>query len=281
MIYHIVSGQAFFTGIVLLIVAAISSTQSQPVLRRVKATAFFIGVIAVAVSSTAIPYWWYAIAGSFTVVWIVSQFKHGWQRWAPYAMVTVWLVAALIEVPFHIKPSLVLPRDRSIVIIGDSVSAGIGGHDSIETWPSIIAREHQLQVQDISHVGETTASALKRVRSRRITARVVVVEIGGNDLLGPTTSVQFASALDALLKHLTAVDRQVVMFELPLPPFRHEFGRVQREAAARYNVTLVPKRFFLSVIADGESTLDSIHLSQSGHQAMADCVWSMVDLSAQ
>ena len=66
------------------------------------------------------------------------------------------------------------------------------------------------------------------------------------------------------------------MFELPLPPFCNEFGRAQRNVAAKHNVILIPKRVFLSVIAGSDSTLDSIHLSQSGHQFMADCVWKLV-----
>lgn len=66
------------------------------------------------------------------------------------------------------------------------------------------------------------------------------------------------------------------MFELPLPPFYHEYGRIQRAVAAKYHVLLVPKRIFLSAIAGSDSTLDSIHLSQSGHEFMADCVWRLV-----
>ena len=42
------------------------------------------------------------------------------------------------------------------------------------------------------------------------------------------------------------------------------------------SVLLIPKRIFLSIIAGNESTLDTIHLSQSGHQLMADCVWRIL-----
>jgi acyl-CoA thioesterase-1 len=133
-----------------------------------------------------------------------------------------------------------------------------------------------LQVQDISHVGETAASALKHAMSHPVTAPVVIVEIGGNDILGTTTSEQFSGDLDALLAFLAGDDRQIVMFELPLPPFCHEYGRVQRAVAARHNVLLVPRRVFLSVIAGSGSTLDTIHLSQSGHQYMSDLVWTLI-----
>jgi acyl-CoA thioesterase-1 len=66
------------------------------------------------------------------------------------------------------------------------------------------------------------------------------------------------------------------MFELPLPPFYHEFGRIQRDAAGRRQVALIPKRVFLNLLAGQGATLDSVHLSQAGHQQMADLVWELV-----
>ena len=191
-------------------------------------------------------------------------------------MAGVWLIAAMIELPFHITHSLHPARNRTITIIGDSVTAGVDGDETSETWPGILARQHQVEVQDISHIGETAASALKRARTQSIKSSVVVVEIGGNDVLGTTTTAQFSRDLEALLEFLESPDRQVIMFELPLPPFYHEYGRIQRTVAAKHNVTLVPKRVFLSIFAGKESTLDTIHLSQDGHQIMADTVWRIV-----
>ncbi len=182
----------------------------------------------------------------------------------------------MIEAPYHVTRSLQPASDRSLSVIGDSITAGMGGNDNAETWPRILARTRGLNVQDISHAGETTASALKRTRLQPITAPVVVVEIGGNDLLGSTTAAQFADDLEALLSHVATRDRQVVMFELPLPPFCHEYGHVQRSIAARHNVILVPKRVLLSILAGGDSTVDTIHLTQAGHQVMADRVWSLI-----
>ena len=71
-VYHIASGHSFFSGIVLIITAVLASAQSQPVLRRFGMLLFLIGVIAVVVSSTAIPYWIYAVAIATTFGWIVS-----------------------------------------------------------------------------------------------------------------------------------------------------------------------------------------------------------------
>lgn len=276
LVYHIVSGHSFFTGVVLLVFAAAASTCSRPPRWRLTRCALFAGLIAVVVSSTAIPYWYYAIAMTATLAWIASRYKTHWRKRMSLLFAGAWLVAAAIELPYHVTPSLSPASSRKIAIIGDSVTAGVGGDEKSETWPSILAREYQLQVQDISHVGETAASALKRANSHSISADVVVVEIGGNDILGSTSSSQFGRDLDALLSHLKAPGRQVVMFELPLPPFYHEYGRMQRGVAAKHNTVLVPRHVFLSVLAGGDSTLDTIHLSQSGHQFMAETVWEVV-----
>lgn len=275
LVYHIVSGQVLFTGVALLILAAAASTSSRP-LQRVAGLAFLLGIIGVAISSTALPHWCYGLAVLATLVWIASRYIRPWRRWATYAFGAAWLVVAACELPYHVTPSLRLASHRTLTVIGDSVTAGVGGDERSETWPSILARVHHVQVQDLSHMGETAASAFKRAQAESIEGSIVLIEIGGNDILGTTSSAQFAQDLDALLSHVSAPERQVLMFELPLPPFYHEFGRIQRSAAATHGILLVPKRVFLSVIAGSDSTLDTIHLSQQGHDRMAAAIWQLV-----
>ena len=57
LVYHLVSGQAFFTGVLLLIIAALADGDSRPVIKRLRFLVFFVGLVAVVVSSTAIPDW--------------------------------------------------------------------------------------------------------------------------------------------------------------------------------------------------------------------------------
>lgn len=276
LVYHIASGHAFFSGVALVIIAALASTRTKPVANRIAVLAFLIGAIAITISSTAIPYWYYMVVLVATVAWACSRYVEKWRRWAPFAVIAVWLIAAAIEIPYHITPILNPASSRSLTVIGDSVTAGMGGSDQSEKWPTILAKQHDLAVQDISHMGETAASALKRAAKHQIESPIVILEIGGNDLLGSTTSAKFSVDLDALLAHISEPGRQVLMFELPLPPFNHEYGRIQRTLARKHNVSLVPKRIFLSVLAANDSTLDTIHLSQAGHDRMAACVWQLV-----
>lgn len=110
-----------------------------------------------------------------------------------------------------------------------------------------------------------------------IDSPIIIVEIGGNDVLGGTSVQDFDRDLDQLLQFVCTKQRQVVMFELPLPPLFHGYGYVQRRLAKKHGVKLLPKATFLAAIAGPDTTLDSIHLSQAGHQRMADLVWAVVE----
>jgi acyl-CoA thioesterase-1 len=145
-----------------------------------------------------------------------------------------------------------------------------------DTWPAILARRHAVDVRDHSQAGATARSALKQAEQVTGSGSLVLVEIGGNDVLGETTPGAFEQALDDLLAVLGAHHRTVVMLELPLPPFSNRYGAAQRRQAARHGVFLVPKRVLMGILSAHASTLDTIHLSPSGHAHMAEVMWHAI-----
>ncbi len=276
LVYHVASGHSFFSGVALIFFAMLLSDRSGPIAKRVLSVAFLLGVIAIAISSTPLPNWYYVLAGLVTIGWLLSAYVTSWRDYARLAVISTWTVALALEVPFHFTPTLEPTSSRSLTIVGDSITAGMGMQDRSVRWPMLFAAEHQVRVQDLSQPGATTGSALKTVMAQSIAGQVVLLEIGGNDVLGDTAAAEFSNDLDALLSQLVVPGRQVVMFELPLPPFRNDFGRIQRSLARKHKVALVPKRVLLSAITADDSTVDSIHLTPAGHQRMATLVWSFV-----
>jgi acyl-CoA thioesterase-1 len=131
-------------------------------------------------------------------------------------------------------------------------------------------------VTDLSRVGATVASALRQAEGLPQEGGMVLLEIGGNDLLGSASAAEFARDLERLLARVCGPGRVVLMFELPLPPFSNEFGRAQRRLASQYGVVLVPKRIFLAVLTGEGMTLDSVHLGRQGHERMAETVWASI-----
>jgi acyl-CoA thioesterase-1 len=185
----------------------------------------------------------------------------------------ICFVAFAWEIPFRGTPFLGDREHTRLAVVGDSISAGLLGPEKETTWPRQFEELFHIPVIDVSREGATAASAIKQAAQIPDDATLVLVEIGGNDLLGPTSPAKFATDLEALLAKLVMEGRQIVMLELPLPPLYNRFGQAQRELAHRYHVSLISKRDFAVVLAAGGATLDGLHLSDHGHRLMAEMIW--------
>jgi acyl-CoA thioesterase-1 len=275
-VYHVASGQSFFSGVILLIVAAFLSRRTMSMVLRCSRLTFVLGAVALSISSTPLPTWFGAIVIAAIIFWVVSTYMARWATWARVALITTWTLAILLEAPYHRSPQLVPTASRSLTVIGDSITAGMGTSDKTVRWPVLLAESHGLIVEDLSQPGATTASALKTAKARTINGQWILLEIGGNDVLGDTSIEKYSADLDGLLAHVSASGRLVLMFELPLPPFRSDFAHAQRTIAKKYDVLLIPKRVLLSILTSENSTVDTIHLTQVGHSRMAATVWELI-----
>lgn len=187
-------------------------------------------------------------------------------------IVAMLLVASalLLEARWHRTPSLARPS--RITVLGDSLSSG--GFGEAQPWPARLAALLGVEVNNTALPGETVASALEwQVPGlRRDPGALVLLEIGGNDVLGLTTASDFESALDELLAEAKRATPRVAMFELPLPPGKWRFGAVQRRLARKHGVTLIPRRVLARVLADPSLVDDGLHLSDAGHAVLAERV---------
>jgi acyl-CoA thioesterase I len=277
LVQHVVSGDAYFTGLTLLAAGVVGSTGRPIGLVRWSPLVVTLGLIAVFASSTP----WSDVVVALIMATIISNIVIS-RRWPDSKWNSIWpglivcVAAGGWELGYRVSPRLENLADRRLIVIGDSLTAGLGPDSPVRTWPQLLVATHGIEVADNSHVGETAASALRRIRQRPLDGSLILIEIGGNDVLGFTTPAQFREDLEALLDHLSQTRAQLVMLELPVPPLCAAYGQAQRVLAGRYRVRLIPKRVLLSVIADEDATLDGLHLSQSGQQRMADAMWRFI-----
>ncbi len=274
------SGAAFFLGIAAVLVSTVGFAFVRRGWTVVTSTLIaVVGLILIAVSSTPLPYWFYTIAGVVTVLWLVAErSKRPWllgrRSMFRTAAAAIWLIAAVVELPHQFTPTLLAKGRPKLYILGDSITAGIKAHE--ETWPRVLARTRSMDVADLSRVGATVDSGLRMADRLPSSGGLILLELGGNDLLGSTPTAEFEKGLDQLYSHVHAPGRTVVMFELPLPPFQNDFGRIQRQLASRYGVLLIPKRVLIGVLTEDGMTVDGIHLTSSGHERMANVVWGVI-----
>jgi acyl-CoA thioesterase I len=294
-IFHFVGGDAFFTGFLSVAVGAFMKTASQGKRHRMGAAAMLFGWILVVASATAVPIPVYAIAATLSVFAVATRPHHSVSdangstseadapserlRFRPgmcRVLCIVALGAMLNEFTGYHQGHVRVPTGRPVFVIGDSLSAGI--NDGVDVpWPKRLDEITSPKVSNQAQAGATCRSALKQMDGLPVQC-VVIVEIGGNDLLGGRSASEFRADLNSLLSKLKTPDRDVVMFELPLPPLFNGYGYAQRELAAQYSVALIPRRLLASVLFGQNATLDSIHLSNDGHQRLAERVADILSL---
>jgi acyl-CoA thioesterase I len=273
------TGIAFFVGIgaVLLALAIFSFFKSE---RRKPYGSMLaaVGLVLVALSATPLLYEVYAVGAMLGVAWLIAE-RIGSLRqriWLRGFALCLCLIAVGFEIPYWL-PTQVPAMDRpTLYVIGDSVSGGISDSEADRLWPKVLGESRDVPVVNLAIGGATAATALQQAEKLPETGGLVLLEIGGNDMLGTTTSERFESDLDALITRVVAADRVTLMFELPLPPFRNEFGRIQRRLAAKHGVRLIPKHVFCEVLTADGMTIDGIHLTRAGHVRMAEVVWGIV-----
>jgi acyl-CoA thioesterase-1 len=172
-----------------------------------------------------------------------------------------------VELAHQKMPLITGPPSKHVAVIGDSISSGIDLRSP--SWPTIFQQITGVPVKNLSKPGAGVIDGRAMAEQITLDDRIVLIEIGGNDLLSGTPSVEFSRHLDRLLSKLAVPGRTIVMFELPLLPNRIAYGRIQRRLASRYGVWLIPKHYFVELIGGSNATLDGLHLSRNGARQMA------------
>lgn len=236
-----------------------------------------IGATLFILSSAPLPWFLYGVWGVAVAAWMWLERDDRRPRArlsARIAVALLCLAAVLVELPWMFTPRL-HGSFRTMYVIGDSISAGVGGAKE-RNWPKIVGDRHGITVVDLSRAAETVSSAFDRTGQVREPNAIVFLEIGGNDMLDYARGGKFEEEFDALLRAVAAPDRMLVMMEVPLPPFCNRFGEIQRRLARKYHARLIPKRVFMRILTGPDATVDGLHLSQSGHERMADVLWPIL-----
>jgi len=286
--FEFAGGDAFFLGLALLLTGSlVAAWRDGPRVRVFFRLATICACLVIAASGTPLPIWFYGVGlllifASLLRRPLATGNGRALRRFrVVVALLVCWCVGgAAWELSYRLPP----PLDEkthydTLVVIGDSVSAGLLGPKE-RTWPKQVRDRYCGSVIDLSAEGATARLALQQAATLNAHSgnfsAVVLIEIGGNDYFESVPPSDFAADLDRLLTALSRPDRQLIMLELPLPPFYNDYGRVQRGLAARHKVPLVSKREFARVVFAAGATLDTVHLSEAGHSRCADMVWQHV-----
>lgn len=294
-IFHIVGGDAFFSGLLAVAAGALVIGLSGGDRRRSGSTLILIGWVLIIASATAHLVVSYALLACLSILVMSARQSPTTPESAeppretadhpervplifrPCSMLGTVAVAAMVfEIFMHHPGQIRVAEQRPIIVIGDSLSAGINDKVDIP-WPTRLDEMTSVKIANNARAGATCRSAINQL-DHLPKQCVVIVEIGGNDLLGGRSASEFRADLDGLLAEIQSPEREIVMFELPLPPFFNGYGYAQRNVADKFHVSLIPRKLLASVLFREGSTLDTIHLSNDGHRQLAERVAEILSL---
>src|SRR5579859_1989096 len=270
------AGDSFFAGAALLTATIVASECLHHAwVRRTKNLAGLLALVMIVLACPPFPWSTDVQFLAIFTLWLSASSNVPWATKFPELRILtavvlisqlVWLFAG--ELSQRALPVITgIPEDH-VLVIGDSLSSGIDSR--IKSWPLLMQESTRIRVTNLALAGAVTADA--RAMAERITPddHIVIIEIGGNDLLSRVPARTFGNNLQAILSKVSAPGRKVVMFELPpvLPQYT-EYGQIQRRLAKQYKVFLIPKHFLIGIIGQPTATTDGLHLSASGARQMA------------
>lgn len=173
----------------------------------------------------------------------------------------------------------------TILVFGDSISAGLGLSSPDRGWAALLQHKLQsegygYQVINASVSGETTAGGLTRL-PRALALHhpaIVVLELGANDGLRALPIAGMRANLQQMVTLARAAGAEVLLLGMRIPPnygpiYSEQFHAVYGELAAELKLRSVP--FLLQDVALNAALMqaDGYHPNERGQPALLDNVW--------
>jgi acyl-CoA thioesterase-1 len=173
---------------------------------------------------------------------------------------------------------------NSIVILGDSLSAGYGVRID-KSWPSLLEKNIinnglPFEVINAGISGDTTSGGLYRLPKllSRHEPQIVILELGGNDgLRGMSLKKVVRKNLRAMIEMVQASGGIPVLVGVELPPnygemYTGNFKKIFVDLASEYDLVLV-NGSIKDMTERGLMQSDGIHPNQDGHELIEQEVW--------
>jgi lysophospholipase L1-like esterase len=192
---------------------------------------------------------------------------------ARLGLAVVLLAAAVVAGCGHKGPRVapVGPNDV-IVAFGDSLTFGTGATEA-ESYPAVLAQLIGRKVVRAGIPGEVTAASLQRLQAVIDENRpaLVIVCLGGNDLLRRVDDAEIASNLREIVKIIQASGSSVVLVGVPRPALITSAAPLYADLAKEFDLPYEGK-IVTDVLYQRELKSDPVHPNAKGYRKMAEAI---------
>ena len=177
--------------------------------------------------------------------------------------------------------------DKNILILGDSLSAGLGVNYD-QAWPSLLqSRINKIgssySVINAGVSGDTTSGGISRLPRllKKYSPEILILELGGNDGLRGTSLKAIEKNLRDIINSAQSSNITVLLIGVQLPPnygmlYTKGFEEIFSDLAKEYSLDLI-QGSLRAMVNEGLMQSDGIHPNVLGHQQIEDIVWERLN----
>src|SRR5688572_24649916 len=167
--------------------------------------------------------------------------------------------------------SAVGPNDV-IVAFGDSLTYGTGASEA-ESYPMVLGELIKRKVVRAGVPGEVTSGGLARLESviDEHQPKLMIVCLGGNDMLGKGADAQIQANLREIIKTIKGRGISVMLVGVPRPALITQAAPFYAELAREFDIPY-EGAIVTDVLYQGELRSDQIHPNAKGYRKMAEAI---------
>jgi acyl-CoA thioesterase-1 len=192
-------------------------------------------------------------------------------------MLKIFLVVMMTLLPWTVSA-------KTIVVLGDSISAGFG-IEVQQGWVALLQKRLAAQhspyvISNESISGDTSAGGLARIDDalRRHKPQIVLIELGANDGLRGLSPEAMKANLTEMVKRTEKTGAKVLLLAMKIPPnygkrYIEMFYNIYPQLAAELKVSYVP--FILEDVALKTELMqaDGLHPNALAQPIVAERIW--------
>ena len=173
------------------------------------------------------------------------------------------------------KPETALPANSTVLILGDSLTQGVGASSAQTNYPALLKQQTQWNIINGGVSGNTSAQALARLPEllQQHQPKLVIISIGGNDFLQRLSNSDTQANIAQSIALSQQSGAQVLLVAVPELTLAAAVGHPNDHAmyaqlAQSHQVHLLEDAWS-DVLADDTLRSDAVHANDAGYQVFS------------
>ena len=170
------------------------------------------------------------------------------------------------------KPESALPAQTTVLILGDSLTQGVGASSAASSYPTLLRQQTGWNIVNGGVSGNTSAQALARLPAllQQHQPKLVIISIGGNDFLQRVSNSDTRANISQSIRLSQQSGAQVLLVAVPeltlAAAVGHPNDHAMYTALAKEEQVYLLEDAWSDVLADDTLRADAVHANDAGYQ---------------